>query len=88
MCKQARFQAFLENKKESQARRADNRDQSALLLTQAGIPFESKNHGAHLIVTCPHGMIDFWPGTGKWICRATGHESRGVHPLIRYCQQR
>lgn len=65
----------------SQDRRAANRASSAQLLADAGIPAETRNGGAHLIVA---GAWDFWPGTGKWKERGGGRRSgRGVFGLIR-----
>ncbi len=75
--------------KKSQQRRANNRDRSAALLRSNGVPFESKNGGAHLIVQGHQVLIDFWPGTGLWQERgsiatrgfiATG---RGVRSLVK-----
>ena len=73
-------------KKLRQEKRADNRENSAGWLTREGIPFESRSDGAHLIVTPPHGpLIDFWPGTGKWIVRGAKKHHRGVASLVRRC---
>jgi hypothetical protein len=69
-------------KKESQDRRANNRENSAQLLRDAGVPFEEKNLGCHLVVQTPQGTVDFWPGTGLWQFRA-GIRGRGVHQLLR-----
>lgn len=66
----------------SQQKRASNRVSSAALLTSAGIPFESKNNGAHLVVQVGQAIADFWPGTGLWSIRGTGKQSRGVRKLI------
>ena len=75
--------------KESQQRRASNRERSAALLQSNGIPFESKNGGAHVVVNGGKAVIDFWPGTGLWQERgsiatpgfiATG---RGVRSLVK-----
>jgi hypothetical protein len=52
---------FNDWRKAKQEKRASNRDASAQLLMAAGIGFESRNDGAHLIVA---GRYDFWPGTG------------------------
>lgn len=71
-----------EKKIESQKRRAANRDNSPMILQQYGIPYESKNNGAHLVVGTKPKLFDFWPGTGKWKCRLTGKEGRGVFPLM------
>lgn len=70
-------------KQESQDRRSSNRDASAKLLNERGIAYESKNDGAHLIVTHAGKTCDFWPGTGKWIARK-GPSGRGVFRLISF----
>lgn len=70
-------------KKERQAKRADNRDQSADYLAQRSIPFTANNMGAHLIVEGRTGYIDFWPGTGRWNTR-DGHKGFGVRNLVNY----
>lgn len=69
-------------KGESQKRRADNRENSAKILADNGVSFESKNMGAHLIVTGESITVDFWPGTGKWIVRG-GKTGRGVFNLLK-----
>jgi hypothetical protein len=43
--------------------------------------FEVKNGAAHLIVETEAGKIDFWPGTRKWIVRATRQNGYGVEAL-------
>ncbi len=50
---------------ESQDRRRGHRERAAKALTDAGATFTAHNHGAHLRVTTPAGVIDYWPGTGK-----------------------
>lgn len=68
-----------------QEKRATNREASPQALTTAGIAFESKNDGAHLIVA---GAWDFWPGTGLWIRRqGQKTEGRGVLNLIKRVQK-
>lgn len=74
---------FKDLKDESKQRRANHREQSPKLLEDAGIGFESKNLGAHLIVESTKCLIDFWPGTGKWISRK-GKHGRGVFNLIKH----
>lgn len=69
---------------ESIERRADNRDRSAAILDRLGVSFESKNGGAHLIVTHDGKTVDFWPGTGKFIQRQSGaRHGRGVFNLMK-----
>lgn len=72
-------------RKKSQEKRAENRENSAEILRQAGIEFTSYNHGAHLKVIGPKCVIDFWPGTGKWIC--CNVSGRGVYNLIRMIKE-
>lgn len=67
---------------ESRQKRASNREASAKMLTAASIAFETKNEGAHLIVTAHGRTVDFWPGTGLWIERGTSKQKRGVRRLI------
>lgn len=65
-----------------QAKRASNREDSAALLTQAGIRFDKHNAGAHLIVTHNGATVDFWPGTGLWKKRDSRLKGRGVRRLL------
>jgi hypothetical protein len=67
--------------RQRQEKRASNREQSAKMLTDAGIAFEAKNYGAHLVVD---GIIDFWPGTGLWMPRGTARRRYGVRNLISH----
>ncbi len=66
----------------SAIRRASNRASSSTFLRERGVPFVSKNLGAHLIVGAPP-FADFWPGTGLWIERASGRKDRGVFRLLK-----
>lgn len=70
-------------KERSQQRRADNRESSAKMLAAAGLAFEVKNDGAHLIVKANGRTVDFWPGTGLWVVRGTNERRRGVRRLIQ-----
>ena len=77
------WDGFKEMRKESQRKRADNREYARLVLEASGHYFEVKNEGAHLIVDAALGKIDYWPGTGLWICRY-GHRGRGLQPLLQH----
>jgi hypothetical protein len=66
-----------------QKRRAENREHAPEVLKSAGIPFTSKNDGAHLIIKIPGHTVNFWPGTGKWqFC----NEQRGGRGIIKLIQ--
>ena len=75
------------HKAASQQKRASNREQSTALLEAAGIVFEVKNNGAHLIVEGPDSYVDFWPGTGRWIVRSNKKAGFGVRNLLAYVRQ-
>lgn len=69
----------------SKNKRARNRERSAALLIDRGVKFETRNAGAHLIVTTKYGLVDFWPGAGKFMPRAAGKSGRGVFNLLKLC---
>lgn len=50
---------FADWNRAKQAKRAANRVSSADYLRQRGVSFEERNNGAHLIVCCAAGKIDF-----------------------------
>ncbi len=66
---------------DKQERHAANRTERAEILRKAGVRFETRNGGAHLIVEGQGGKIDFWPGTGKWIDR-NRKNGRGINSLL------
>lgn len=69
-------------KLQSQKKRECNRERAPRLLTEAGIYFECKNGGAHLIVAANGCTYDFWPGTGKY-CKRGGPYRRGIFNLLK-----
>lgn len=75
----------------SKVKRANNRQSSSEFLLTRGWDFVSYNAGAHLVVVSQERIVDFWPGTGKWIARSGQKSSafqpasgRGVLGLHRY----
>lgn len=74
----------------SKLKRASNREGSPKVLESNGIPFTTKNAGAHLLIDMGTFIVDFWPGTGLWHVRShTGqYKGRGVFPLVRYIRKR
>ncbi len=71
-----------EVKKAAQVKRASNRAMSAGFLRGEGIAFETRNDGAHLIVSVGERVADFWPGTGLFQVRG-GKRGRGVCNLVK-----
>lgn len=79
---------WAEYREARQQKRADNRVRSTKILVEEGIEFESKNDGAHLIVTSDGDTYDFWPGTGKWKRRGTRLFLRGIKGLLKEIRNR
>lgn len=75
--------AFRDRREAARDKRAANRDDSAALLRERGAAFESRNGGAHLIVTHEERTVDFWPGTGLYVIRDGSGRGRGVFNLLR-----
>jgi hypothetical protein len=63
-------------------KRAFNRERGPEILKEHGVSFAIKNNGAHLIVQHGGKVVDYWPGTGKFIFR-DGGEGRGVFTLLK-----
>ncbi len=58
---------------------------STRIMDEQGVKYKRvKSGGIHTVVERPHGLIDYWPTTGKWICRETGLKRFGVGNLISY----
>jgi hypothetical protein len=60
---------FRDMKAIEKERRAENRATGPEALTAAGFLFDVKNAGTHLIVRTNRGLVDYWPGTEKWMVR-------------------
>ena len=72
------WREFKKNKK------AMNKELSTKLLSDMDVKYESKNHGNHLIVHAPEGLIDFWPSTGLWTDRNNRIQRRGVFRMLKF----
>jgi hypothetical protein len=76
----------------SQDKRRKNREWSAEYLRKLGINFTTNNGGVHLMISQQETIVDFWPGTGKWIVRPTREqkklEGRGVLNLVKELRRR
>ncbi len=70
-----------EHKKERAAKRHENLVASTKILADAGIKFESRDYGQHIIIRTPF-RINFWPSTGLW--KTSQSKGRGVHALIKF----
>lgn len=76
-------------REQSIRKRQHNRESSPQVLERHGVRYESRNGGIHLIVSCGEmgneTVVDFWPGTGKWIARDVAKSNgRGVFRLLKW----
>ena len=78
-------ESFRDMRDHGKKKRKQNRENSAIILTEAGVEHTIHNDGAHLIVQGKNYLIDFWPGTGKYIGRGGQCEGRGVRGLMKHC---
>lgn len=75
------FSAYRELRR---AKKEQNKVNSIEILKNAGISYQTKNGGIHLIV----GEYNFWPTTGKFQNRITKKTGRGVFKLIKLLTER
>lgn len=70
--------------------RAGKRGDADKLLTAAGVKFEWKNGGPHLIMQASDGrVVDFWPSTSKWTIRGETEVRRGgLKKILALCNAR
>ena len=73
-------------REQKQRERAGFRARAPQLLNEAGIPFESRNNGAHLMVGTE--VVHYWPGTGNWHDPATGRRGNGIRTLLSHMRSR
>lgn len=71
-------------RKRSQDKRASNRANGAAELTARNVRYTSHDGGVHLIVEHDGATVDYWPGTGLWICRINKQRGRGIRPLLKH----
>ena len=77
-------ETFAAIREEGKVKRQSNTVASTAILVHKEVKFESKNNGAHLIVTHGTKVVDFWPATGKFISRVSPKNSRGIKNLLKY----
>lgn len=66
-------------------RNQEQRELVTATLARKGVKFVSRNQGRHLIVEGEIDVVDFWPGTGKWIARDEDNTCGfGVKKLLSY----
>lgn len=70
-----------DHKHDRATKRHSNLIASTQIIKDAGITFEAKDYGQHLIIRSPF-RVDFWPTTGLWITSQV--RGRGVRALIEF----
>jgi hypothetical protein len=67
-------------------RRAQH-EKAARQLADAGIKFEVRNDGAHLLIEHQGIRVEFWPGSGAWRT-ASGYSAAGTRELVQFLTDR
>lgn len=70
-----------EHKQDRANKRHQNLVISTKILANAGVKFDSRDYGQHIIIRMPF-RIDFWPSTGLW--KTAQSNGRGVRELIQF----
>lgn len=65
-------------RRESQERRASNREKSLAILRERGIEYKTFTQDHYRV-----GEFDYWPSTGKFYNQRTKQKGRGVFNLLR-----
>ena len=76
-------------RKAQQSAAAQRREEAPNTLRAKGIFFTTHNQGAHLAVETPMGMVDYWPGTGRWSTRHPVQppvKGFGLRQLLEYIE--
>lgn len=73
------YDVYYSNNKKT---KAYNRDRAQVILKECGIYFTIYNDGSHLLVEGWDELIDFWPGTGKWIARNCNIQGTDINELL------
>lgn len=70
-------------------KRFDNLQRARENLERAGIAFEVRNGGSHLLVAHNGLRVEFTPGTGHWwLTEHNGYRGRGCRELIQFLTDR
>jgi hypothetical protein len=53
-------------------------------LKKNGLSFTINNDGTRYVITDDSKLIDFWPSSGRWICRTTKTNGHILQSLIKH----
>lgn len=73
------------HKHDRAAKRHRNGKSSTKILADAGIKFDTRNNGWHIVISEPL-RVDFYPTTGLWV--AGQMRERGVSKLINFLRNK
>jgi len=69
---------------ERKQERVKAKEDCAKVLTDAGIKFQSRSNGGHLLVQSHYGLIDLFILNEKWIIRQTEMRGNGTKKLVDF----
>lgn len=74
------------NNKKRDITKDSGRDFAINKVKKSGLVYESKFNDSLFIINGIKGKVEFYPGTGVFVCKATGYRGKGAENLIRYAK--
>jgi hypothetical protein len=62
------------------------RDFAISKVKKSGLQYESKFNDSFFIINGIKGKVEFYPGTGVFICKSTGYRGKGADNMIKYAK--
>lgn len=77
---------YSSKKRNDNINKDSGRDFAINKVKKSGLLFESKFNDSLFIISGIKGKVEFYPGTGVFVCKATGYRGKGAENLIRYAK--
>jgi len=62
------------------------RDYAISKVKKSGMIYESKFNDSLFIINGIKGKVEFYPGTGVFVCKSTGYRGKGADNMIKYAK--
>lgn len=62
------------------------RDYAVSKVKKSGLLYESKFNDSFFVINGIKGKVEFYPGTGVFVCKSTGYRGKGADNMIKYAK--
>ncbi len=62
------------------------REYAVSKVKKSGLLYESKFNDSLFIINGIKGKVEFYPGTGVFVCKSTGYRGKGADNMIKYAK--